>query len=181
MNSILTLKKNSNFYLKDELLLTEDVEDINQYMMQLLGFYVTIDSGVNVGHLVHSVFGMKEFIKGYFSEDYEVVRAFSLSSKFDKKYKEIRLYKNFSIESEDFSDEDEFLFVIPEIEFVESKEGEVGFEKLGDIPIVIDEKMILTHNDSIIKLKTKFTLLEVLTCIFDEMSYMVKNGNLVTI
>ena len=84
MSNILSLKKNSNFYLDGELLITDDVEDINQYMMQLLGFYITIEEGVTVEQLVHSVFGMKEFIKGYFSEEYEVIRAFTSTSKLDK-------------------------------------------------------------------------------------------------
>lgn len=181
MSNILSIKKNSNFYLNGELLITDEVEDLNQYMMQLLGFYITIDSGVTIEQLVHSVFGMKDFVKGYFSEDYEVVRAFAASSKLDKKYKAIKIYKSFKIENEDFLSEDEFLFVTPEVIFVEALEGEVGYTKLGDIPIVVDEQMELNHNDVVLKLKTKFTLLDILTCIFDEMSYCIKSGTIVAV
>ena len=181
MSNILMLKKNSNFYLNGELLLTEDVEDMNVYMMQLLGFFTTLESGINVEQLVHSVYGMKEFIKGYFSEDYEIVRAFALSTKLDKKYKCIRIYKSFTVEYDDFSSEDEFLFVTPEIEFIEATEEEKGYNKFGEIPVIIDENMILTHNENTLKLKTKFTLLDILTCVFDEMSYNIKSGSVIAI
>lgn len=181
MSNILTLKKNSNFYLNGELLVIDDVEDINQYMMQLLGFYITVEDGVTVEQLVHSVYGMKEFIKGYFSEDYEVIRAFATSSKLDRKYKAIKIHKYCRLESDEFMSEDEFLYTTPEVTFVESSEGEAGFNSLGKIPIEVDENIELTKDDVTLKMKTKFTLLDILTCIFDEMSYCLKSGSVVAI
>lgn len=181
MSNILSLKKNSNFYLDGELLITDDVDDINQYMMQLLGFYITIEEGVTVEQLVHSVFGMKEFIKGYFSEEYEVIRAFTSASKLDRKYKALKINKYCRLESDEFLSEDEFLYVTPEVTFVEAVEGEKGHQKLGDIPIVVDENMEFVKDDITIKMKTKFTLLDILTCVFDEMSDCLKSGSVVTV
>lgn len=181
MGNLLRISKNGNFYLDDNLITTHDITDINEYMMQLLGFYVTIESGVKVEDVVHGLFGMKKFISGYFSEEYEVIRAFSSSSKLDKKYTSIMFYKSFKIEPDDFMSDDEFLYVLPEVSFVEAKDDEIGYTKLGELPVIINENINLKHNDVDLKLKTKFTLLDVLTCIFDEMSACLKSGNIITV
>lgn len=180
MSNFLKIGKNGNFYLDGNLVTTNDVKDVNEYLMQLLGFYVTIEEGVTIDEIVHATFGLKKFISGYFSEDYEVVRAFAHSSKLDKKYKSIKLYKSFKIESEDFMSEDEFVYILPEISFVEALENETGYDKLGDLPVVIDENILLNHNDVQIKTKSKFTLLDVLTCVFEEMSSCIQTGNIAT-
>jgi hypothetical protein len=181
MSNLLKIGKNGNFYIDGNLLTTHDVGDLNEYMMQLPGFYVTIEPGVTVEEIVHAVFGMKKFVSGYFSEDYEVVRAFSTSSKLDKKYKAIKFYKSFKVESDDFMSDEEFLYVLPEVSFVELAPGETGSEKLGELPIIVDENIVLKHNEISLSLKSKFTLLDVLTCVFDEMSSCIKSGSIVTV
>lgn len=181
MSNFLKIGKNGNFYLDGNLITTHDVGDINEYLMQLLGFYISIEDGVKTEDLVHSVFGLKKFISGYFSEDYEIIRAFAHSSKLDKKYKAIKFHKSFKIESDDFLSEEEFLYVLPEISFLEIGDGELGYDKLGDLPIIIDENITLKHNDIELNIKSKFTLLDVLTCMFDEVSSSIKSGSIVTV
>jgi len=180
MKNLLSIKKNGNFYIEDGLVTTEGVENINEYLMQLLGFYVTIDEDVKIEELVHGLYGLREFIKGYFSEEYEVVRAFATATKLDKKYKAVRLYKKMVIESDEFLSDEEFVYILPEIEFIEALEGEIGSDKLGSLSLIIDDNIELKHNDVNLKLKVKFTLMDILTCIFDEMSYYIKNGTVVT-
>lgn len=180
MNNFLKIGKNGNFYLEDNLVTTHEVADINEYMMQLLGFYITIEEGVRVDEIIHSVFGMKKFISGYFSEEYEAIRALATASKLDKKYKAIKFYKSFKVEPEDFLSEDEYLYVLPEIAFIEAQEGEVGYDKLGELPVIVDENINLQHNDINLKLKSKFTLLDILTCLFDEVSNTMKSGIVIT-
>ncbi len=171
MSNLLKIGRNGNLYLDGNLVTTHEVEDPNEYLMQLLGFYVTIEEGTTLEEIVHSVFGMKKFIAGYFSEEYEVLRAFAYSSKLDKKYKALKFYKSFKVESDDFMEEDEdFLYVLPE-----------GSDKLGSLPVVLDEKIKLVHNDVELNLKTKFTLLDILTCVFDETSACISNGTIVTL
>lgn len=179
MSNFLKIGKNGNLYLDGNLVTTNDVSDTNEYLMQLLGFYVTIEPGVTLEEIVHSVFGMKKFIAGYFSEEYETVRAFSNSAKLDSKYKSINFYKSFKVEPDDFMSDEEFLYVLPEVSFVESND-DVGFNKLGELPVVIDENICLKYNDIELKLKSKFTLLDVLTCVFEETSNCLKSGILVT-
>lgn len=181
MSNLLKIGKNGNFYLDGNLVTTHDVEDSNEYMMQLLGFYVTIEDGITLEEIVHAVFGMKKFIAGYYSEEYEVLRAFTYSSKLDKKYKSLKFYKTFKVESEDFLSDEEFLYILPEVSFIESFDTEEGTHKLGQLPVVIDENIVLTHNDVELKMKSKFTLLDVLTCIFDETSACISSGTIITI
>lgn len=180
MSNLLKIGKNGNFYLDGDLVTTNDVSDINEYLTQLLAFYVSIEEGITLEEIVHSVFGLKKFIAGYFSEEYEVVRAFASSSKLDKKYKAIKFHKSFKVESDDFLSDEEFLYVLPEISFIEAKDGEVGTNKLGELVVVIDENIKLNHNEIELNLKSKFTLLDILTCIFDETSACISNGNIVS-
>lgn len=181
MSNLLKITKGGNFYLEDNLVATHEVVDINEYLMQLLGFYVTLEDDIKIEELVHAVYGLKKFIGGYFSEEYEVVRAFSSSSKLDKKFKAIKFYKSFKVESDDFLSDDEYLYVLPEVDFIEAGPNEEGFTKLGDLPIIIDENIILNHNDIELKMKSKFTLLDVLTCVFDEMGAHIKSGSVLTV
>lgn len=179
MSNFLKIGRNGNLYLDGNLVTTNDVADINEYLMQLLGFYVTIEDGVTLDELMHSVFGMKKFISGYFSEEYEVIRALTTSSKLDKNYKALILNKSFKVESDDFMSEAEYLYVLPEISFLELKEAEIGTNKLGELPIFIDENIRLKHNDVELALKSKFTFLDVLTCVFDEVGSCIRTGSII--
>lgn len=180
MSNLLKIGKNGNFYLDETLVTTHEIDDINEYMMQLLGFYTSIDGNVKIEEVVHGLFGMKKFISGYFSEEYEVIRAFTSASNLDRKYTAIKFYKSFKVETDDFLSEEEFLHVLPEVSFIEAKEGENGYRKLGELPVIIDENIVLKYNDVELKLKSKFTLLDVLTCIFDEMSNCLKSGSIIS-
>lgn len=180
MSNLLKISRDGNFYLEDKLITTEGVEDINAYLIQILAFNITIEEGVTLDKLIHSVFELKDFILSYFSEEYEAVRAFAYSSRLDKKYKSIKFYKSFKVEFDDLESDDEYLHVLPEVQFIESSVEETGFNKLGDLPIYIDENIKLIHDDINLKLKSKFTFLDVLTCVFDEISYMVKSGEIPT-
>lgn len=181
MSNLLKIGRNGNFYLDENLVTTHDVADINEYLMQLLGFYVSIEEGTTLEEIVHSVFGMKKFISGYFSEEYEVIRAFASSSKLDKKYKAIKFHKSFKVETDDFLSDEEYLYVLPEVSFIEAAEGEEGTNKLGELPVILDENIKLNHNDIELKLKSKFTLLDVLTCVFDETSACISSGSIATV
>lgn len=180
MSNFLKIGKNGNLYLDGNLITTSEIEDVNAHMMQLLGFYVTIENGVTIEEILHGIFGMKKFISGYFSEDYEVIRAFASSAKLDKKYKEVRFYKSFKVESDDFMSDDEFLYVLPEISFIEAKNQEKGYDNLGEVPVSIDENITLEHTDVRLSMKSKFTFLDVLTCIFDEISSCLKSGSIIS-
>ena len=173
MSNLLKIGRNGNLYLDGNLVTTHEVEDPNEYLMQLLGFYVTIEEGTTLEEIVHSVFGMKKFIAGYFSEEYEVLRAFAYSSKLDKKYKALKFYKSFKVESDNFMEEDdEFLYVLPEVSFVEFKDNEEGSDKLGSLPVIIEEKIKLFLMELLLLYKfSKLTF----KCFFNQSIYIIRN------
>ena len=80
---ILKIGKDSQFYLEGNLISTKDVGDLNDYLTQLLAFNTTLESGITLSELVHAFYGLKKFIMDYFSEEYEVARAFTTSTKLD--------------------------------------------------------------------------------------------------
>lgn len=180
MSDLLRISKNGNFYLDGNLMTTHNISDVNEYLMQLSGFYTTIDEDVRIDEIIHATFGMKKFIAGFFCEEYEVIRALATSAKLDKKYKALKLYKSFKVEADDFASDDEFLYVLPEVAFVEPAEGEIGYDRLGELPIILDDKISLNYNDVEINLKTKFTFLDILTCLYEEMSNCIQQGTIIT-
>lgn len=174
---ILKIGRDSQFYLQGNLISTKEVGDLNDYLTQLLAFNTTLESGITLSELVHALYGLKKFVGDYFSEEYEVARAFTTSTKLDKKMSNITLYKSFRLESDDFMDDDEYVYILPEIKIEESKEEGVGYFKLGDLPVIIDEKLTYKGDEFSFDKKIKFTLLDIMTCIFEEVIYFVRESN----
>ena len=177
---MLKIKRDSNFYLQGNLISTRDVGDVSSYLTQLLGIYTTLEEGITVSELTHAFYNMKNFITNYFSEDYEVSRAFATATKLLEPCKEIRFYKSFRLEPDDFMDEDEYVYILPEVQFIKAEEGEKGYLKLGEVPIVIEEDLNFSGDEFSFKKKSKFTLLEILCCLFEEVNESVKEGNNIT-
>ena len=73
-------------------------------------------------------------------------------------------------------DEDEYIYILPEISFIKAEIGENAYLKLGDIPVVIDEKISFIGEEFSFNKKSKFTLLDLLCCLFEEMPEYVKEG-----
>lgn len=173
---ILKIGKDSQFYLEGNLISTKDVGDLNDYLTQLLAFNTTLESGITLSELVHAFYGLKKFIMDYFSEEYEVARAFTTSTKLDRRMSNITFYKSFRMESDDFMDDDEYIYILPEIKIEDIVGDEEGFVKLGDLPVLIDESLIYKGDEFSFEKKVKFTLLDILTCVFEEVVYAVKDG-----
>lgn len=173
---MLKIGRDSQFYLQGNLISTKDVGNLNDYLVQLLSFHTELEEGITLSELVHALYGMNKFILDYFSEEYEVARAFTTSTKLDKKMANITFYKSFRMESDDFMDDDEYVYILPEIKFDDANEDQVGHVKLGDLPVIIDENLIYKGDEFNFEKKTKFTLLDIMTCIFEELIYAIKEG-----
>ena len=173
---MLRITKSSNFTLQGAKLEIDGDESLNDYLVELLGYYTVLDEQITLSEIIHALYNMRKFVNNYFSEDYEVSRAFATATKLDSPISKIRLYKSFRIESDEFMDEDEFVYILPEVEFVEAGNGEVGYTKLGDVPIFIDDQLIYNGEEFSFNKKVKFTLLDILTCIFEEALEQVKSG-----
>lgn len=119
------------------------------------------------------------------SEEYEAVRAVVTSSNMPRNYKQLRIYKSFKIEKEAINDE-EFIYLIPDIELVPSEPGEEGIKNLGGLPVFIDENINLVHEDFntgkkiVINSKTKISLIDLMTCMFDDLPSLIKEGLLLS-
>lgn len=173
---MLKIGRDSQFYLQGNLISIKNVGNLNDYLVQLLSFHTTLEEGLTLSELIHALYGMNKFILDYFSEEYEVARAFATSTNLDRKMSNITFYKSFRLESDDFMDDDEYVYILPEIKFEESNEEHVGFLKLGELPVVIDENLVYKGEEFSFEKKVKFTLLDIMACVFEEIIHTVKEG-----
>jgi len=173
---MLKIGRDSQFYLQGNLISTKDVGNLNDYLIQLLSFNTTLEEGVTLSELVHALYGMNKFIVDYFCEEYEVARSFAISTRLDRNMSNITFYKSFRVESDDFLDDDEYVYILPEIKIKDIAEDEVGYVKLGDLPVIIDDNLVFKGDEFSFDKKVKFTLLDIITCIFDELIHEIREG-----
>lgn len=159
--------------------------DINQlekksdFISSILMLDLELADDLSVSDIIHFFYDIKDLIGSILSEDYEVVRATVVSANFPRNYKMIRIYKSFKIEVEE---NEEFIHLLPEIELIPSEPLEDGVKNAGAIPVVIDENIILIQEDFDtgekikIKSKTKISLLDLMTCMFDELPAIIRDG-----
>lgn len=153
-------------------------ENKSELLISLLNLDVELSSDITALDLIHFFYDAKDLIKGVLSEEYEVVRALVSATKLPRQYKHIRIYKAFKIETEVTNDNEEFIYMIPEIELVPAAPGEDGINNIGGLPVVIDEEIELVHNamSTPIKSKSKLTLMDVMTCVFDDLPALIQEG-----
>lgn len=183
MSNFLRIGRDSNLYLDGVLVNTQEPKNINEYLMGFLTLNVTLEDGILLSELIHSLYGLKQYILVYHLEEYEALRAFTHIGKFNKPYKSIVLSKSFTVESDEFveNEESKYLCITPVVSLEECGDGDIGYEKIGDIPVVINENMKLEYNEyTTLELKTKFTLQDVITCLYEELFYKIKNENIIS-
>lgn len=158
------------------------LNDKNEFFSSLLTLDVELSDDMSLYDIIHFFYDSKDLIKNIFSEEYEVIRALVTSTILPKNYKEIRLYKSFKIEKEILENNQEFIYMLPEIEIVPSTSGEDGIRNLAGLRIFIDEKIQLNNEETnvVINSKTKLSLLDVMTCLFEEMASILKEGKLLS-
>lgn len=173
---------------KGRILIDGDVAELsgldnkNEFFSSLLTLDVELASDISLYDIIHFFYDSKDLIKSVFSEEYEVVRALVTATVLPKNYKEIRLYKSFSIEKEVLDDNKEFIYMLPEVEITPSAPGEEGIRNLSGLRIFIDEKIQLNHEETgvVINSNTKFSLLDLMTCLFEELASILKEGKLLS-
>jgi hypothetical protein len=157
------------------------LENRSEFLSGLMLLDMEISDSVTASDIIHFFYDAKDLIRGMMSEEYEAVRAMVTSAVLPRNYKAIRVYKSFRMEKDEVYDNDSFLYLIPEIELVPSEPGEDGLRNMGGLPVVIDENIKLFHENEDgskveINSKTKVTLLDLMTCIFDELPSIIKEG-----
>jgi len=160
---------------------TNQLENRSEFLASILNLDIELADDVSITDMIHFFYDAKDLIQSMLSEEYEVVRAVVTSTNMPRNYKQLRIYKSFKIEKELINDE-EFIYLIPDIELVPSEPGEEGIKNLGGLPIVIDENVKLIHEDFdtgnkiSIDSKTKISLLDLMTCMFDDLPALIKDG-----
>ena len=147
-----------------------------EFLSSLLTLDIELGDNVTCADIVHFFYDAKGIIKNILSEEYEVVRALISGAPLSREYNAIRVYKSFKIESEILEDNQEFIYMQPEIELVAAAPGEEGVRNVAGLRIIIDENIKLTHGEIVIESKTKISFLDLLTCIFDELPALIKDG-----
>lgn len=171
----LRIESGSKIFIDGALADLNQVDNKEEFIASMLTLDVELDD-TTVGDIIHLFYDAKGLVKSIFSEEYEVVRALATSNNLPRNFKHIRFYKSFKIESEIMEDNQEFIYMIPEIEVVESGQGEDGVKSMSGLPIIIDENIELSYEDKIINSKTKLNLFDVMTCLFDELPALMKEG-----
>ncbi len=94
-----------------------------------------------------------------------------------KNIESIRFYKSFKIE-EEFKENKEFIYLIPEVEIKYCVDRK--YDCFSEVPIFIDESIIFEKGDIKIESCSKLSLLDVMTCVFDELSSLINTESLIS-
>jgi len=172
-----TLKVDSGnrIFIEGELADLSRLEDKSEFLTSMLALDTELGENVTCGDIIHFFYDAKDLIQKVFSEEYEVVRALASATQLPIEYKAIRVYKMFRLEPEEGK---EFMYMTPEIEFIKPAPGEVGLKNIAGLPIYIDESIKLVQESSEIEANTKISLLDLMTCLFDELPALIKSGDL---
>ena len=158
------------------------IDNKTEFLSSLLTLDVEISEDLVVSDLIHFFYDAKDLVKGVLSEEYEVVRALVSTMNLPRDYKALRIHKLFKIEKELLEDNQEFIYLMSDIELIPSIPGEDGIRTLSSLPVLIDEDIHLEHKatGTSIKSKTKVSLFDVMTCLFEDLAAMLKNGSLLS-
>lgn len=178
----LRIERGGRILIDGELADISSLENKSEFFSSILTLDVELEDGMSVSDIIHFFYDLKDLIKSILSEQYEVVRALATSTNLPRNYKAIRVYKSFKIESEILEDNQEFIYMLPEIELLACHPGEDGIKNLAGLPVFIDENINLKHEGSGIEInsKTKINLLDLMTCFFEDLASLLKEGALLS-
>jgi hypothetical protein len=158
------------------------LENRSEFIASILTLDIELADDINITDIIHFFYDTKDLIKSILSEEYEAVSSVITSTILPRNYKAIRVYKSFKLETEILEENQDFIYLIPEIEMIPCEPLEDGVKNIGSLPIVIDENIILIKEDFNtgekvkIKSKTKLNLFDLMTCVFDELPALIKEG-----
>lgn len=167
--------ENNNLFVGGRAVDLSKIDNKSDFLTSLLILDVEVADDMNAADIMHFFYDAKDVIKNILSEDYEVVRALVMSGNLASKYTSIRLFKSFRKEVED---DGEFMYIIPEIELIPAGPGEDGISNISGLPIQLDENIKLDSPE--IEAKSKFTLMDVMVCLFDELPALLQGGALLS-
>jgi hypothetical protein len=161
---MLEIKNDKNIYLDGTPI--KNKENIKEVLLACLDTEIIIDDKIELGFFVHLMYDINDFINAFFVDTYESVRSLIVMGKLVEPCKYIEIKK--AIE-----ENDGFIYINKTMEMVKSEEGEIS---IGKLPIVIKEE--LEDVDGVLlkgKVKIKHTLIDVLSAIFEDLTYSLRN------
>ena len=171
---MLRIEQGGKFYYDKELIDSSKV-NLKDFIIANLDIETYFGENLNLGDLVHSFYEVREFIYQFFSQEYEVVRAFSTIGKLNKKYKNIKIFKSLAVE-------ESYFYSLPLIELVKIKDDEKAVEKLSVIPLYLEENVsFISPEGWHMNTKTKFTLLDIMRVIFGDLTDVLRKENAIAV
>jgi len=163
---MLKFKKNGEISIDGEVL-SLSKEDTKMLLLGSLGEEVILEDNIKISEFINSVYEIKEFINAYFMDEYEAARALVNMGEFNASAKHLRAFK--SIEK----DKENFLYVNNTSEIIFS--DDCKSKKIKDLEFLIEKEA--EDTDKLLKVKVfcKFSLLDLLSVIFEDLLYTVRN------
>jgi len=168
---MLRIEKENKIYF-DGLPVNQAQVELKDFLIANFGVETAFGKDLTIEDLVHVFYPIREFIHQYFSEPYEVVRAFLTVTKFNQNYKKLRIYKT-------LTNEDGYLYISINVELIPGDENEPGVNSISKLPVFLDEKLEIADEDIELDRKMKFNLLDTMPAIFEDLSYILKNESVI--
>ena len=157
-------------------LLFLDGEKVSLSMEQMEGFLLASISepcsidGATMGDMMNVFFHVQSFIRDYFIEEYHAINAVVSTMKLKESVQKIEFSKAMVI------DGDGYAFITPHVNI---QTGEGGVTELKNAVVVLTEVLVISGDERLqdVKLKGKFTLLEVMEALFSEFSHIVMSSS----
>lgn len=168
---MLIIKKDGSMELDQVLVEFNSNDQKTDFLIGQLNIPVQIETGVSVIDLVQAFYPLKDFIYSYFSEKYELTRALLTIKNIQGSYKYVKFYKSSAIS-------EGYFYLEPCAELIANYEDNSNnIYTMADLMVIISEEFTtISEEDFDFKFvsKSKFTLLDLLTSLFEYLPDLLK-------
>ncbi len=172
MDKLKICKNNIVFFGDNEV--KRDSVNFTEFLIANLDNEVELEVGLTIEELVHFFYDCREFIYSYFSEHYEVLRAFITVKNLQNQYQFLKISKKIHI------DEESYITINSIVDFIIATEGKNKTNALAKIEVILDDKLSLMEDDiftleseegRLLKknMRSKITLLDVMKALFEDL------------
>lgn len=162
------IKKGGEIYF-DEVLVNKTGEDFANILMSLLSFELEIEEDVKLSDFFEICSFTKEFIKDYFSEEYNRVSALASAAKLSEPVENLCIVKSLD------KDNEKICFIVSTY----LEEGDSSNQNISDLKIKLISELI--DDDNLLKSKhsISFTLLDLMTAVFEQFFTVINDKGLI--
>lgn len=168
--SMLTIGNNGKLSLNGKQV-SLPMEEMSDFLLANVSQPCTLDD-VKMKDLMNVFFHLQDFIRNYFLEEYHMINACVSTMHSDQKIERVEFGKELTIDGEGR------VSMAPNINV---KVGDDGTMSLNDAVVVLNDRLLVVDHSNFMvksaKLWTGFTLLEVMECVFPELSHILTSGS----